>query len=194
MKQKNNFDRIKTHQPGDSDETLVRLTIIGDLTAYEKIVRRYQIPLQRHALRYLPREEDAADIVQDAMLSAYKSLGRFDTTKSFKPWIYKIVTNKCLDFLRKQNRTSALTWEMEDINAEEPADRLERESRKKELLQALERLPKRYQLPITGFYFYNLSYRQLSEALSLPVSTIKTHLNRGKILLRKLLPTRLYEK
>src|SRR3569832_2424531 len=85
------------------DSDLIRSAQRGDRAAFEALVRQYDHAVLRLALHLTGSEADAQDIYQEAFLKAYRHLGNFRFECSFYTWIYRIVTNLCLDLLRKRN-------------------------------------------------------------------------------------------
>jgi RNA polymerase sigma-70 factor, ECF subfamily len=91
------------HSSARIDDTLlVREAQRGDRAAFEELVRHYDQAVLRLAMHLTGSEHEAQDIYQDAFLKAYKSVGNFRFECSFYTWIYRIVTNLCLDHLRKK--------------------------------------------------------------------------------------------
>src|SRR5438309_11483927 len=89
-----------------SDETNAELldrARRGEGRAFEDLARAVERPLYRHALRMLANASDAEDVVQDALLSAWRSLSSFEGS-SFRAWIFRIATNRALDRLRSRRR------------------------------------------------------------------------------------------
>jgi len=84
------------------DTILIREAQRGDRAAFEELVRHYDQAVLRLALHLTGTEHDAQDVYQDAFLKAYKNIGSFRFECSFYTWIYRIVTNLCLDHLRKK--------------------------------------------------------------------------------------------
>src|SRR4051812_7215891 len=84
------------------DTLLVREAQRGNRAAFEELVRHYDHAVLRLALHLTGTEQDAQDVYQDAFLKAYKNIGSFRFECSFYTWIYRIVTNLCLDHLRKR--------------------------------------------------------------------------------------------
>jgi len=85
------------------DTMLIREAQRGNAAAFEELVRHYDKSVLRVALNLAGTEQDAQDIYQEAFLKAYKNIGNFRFECSFYTWIYRIVTNLCLDHLRKRN-------------------------------------------------------------------------------------------
>src|SRR6476620_6247606 len=84
------------------DSELIRSAQRGDRAAFEALVRQYDHAVLRLALHLTGSEADAQDIYQEAFLKAYRHLGNFRFECSFYTWIYRIVTNLCLDHLRRR--------------------------------------------------------------------------------------------
>lgn len=81
---------------------LIRAAQAGDQSAFEQLVRSYDQSVLRLALNLLRSQEDASDVYQEAFLRVYKNLNAFRFDCSFHTWLYRIVTNLCLDHLRKR--------------------------------------------------------------------------------------------
>jgi RNA polymerase sigma-70 factor (ECF subfamily) len=85
------------------EQALIREAQAGNRAAFEELVHRYDRDVLRLALNVLRRSEDARDVYQEAFLKVYKNLHRFRFECSFYTWVYRIVTNVCLDHLRRRN-------------------------------------------------------------------------------------------
>src|SRR5438132_14010880 len=85
------------------DTLLIRAAQQGDAAAFEELVRQYDRAVLRLAVHLTGSQEDGQDIYQEAVLRAYTNIGRFRFECSFYTWIYRIVTNLCLDHLRKRS-------------------------------------------------------------------------------------------
>ncbi len=93
----------QTQERRIDDTVLIREAQRGNRAAFEELVRHYDQAVLRLALHLTGTEQDAQDVYQDAFLKAYKNIGSFRFECSFYTWIYRIVTNLCLDHLRKRN-------------------------------------------------------------------------------------------
>ena len=82
------------------DETLVVRARDGDLRAFEDLVRRFETPLYRLALRMLDDRGEAEDVVQETFLSAWRRLPELRDARAFTGWLYRVTTNRCLNLLR----------------------------------------------------------------------------------------------
>ena len=96
-----------------TDADLVSRAQAGRLDAFEELVRRHRLGTYRVALRMLGDESDAEDATQDAFVQAWRNLGRFRADGAFSTWMYRIVTNRCLNMLRARRRTEPLPTDRE---------------------------------------------------------------------------------
>src|SRR3954451_24107571 len=102
------FPRVRGHMVSQAlsrvdDNSLIREAQRGNRVAFEDLVRHYDHAVLRLALRLTGSEHDAQDVYQEAFLKAYRNLGSFRFECSFYTWIYRIVTNLCLDHIRKKS-------------------------------------------------------------------------------------------
>ena len=97
---------VRGHMTGQNsridDTLLVREAQRGDRAAFEELVRHYDQAVLRLAMHLTGSESEAQDVYQEAFLKAYRNIGKFRFECSFYTWIYRIVTNLCLDHLRKR--------------------------------------------------------------------------------------------
>jgi RNA polymerase sigma factor (sigma-70 family) len=145
-------------------------------------VVRCQTALFRTARTILKSDQDAEDAVQEAILSAYASLAALREPEKFKPWILRILTNKCYDVCRKSHPSVALS-DVEEVIPASGTDCTERLS----LWQAVEQLPPDFRTVITLFYYEDLNIRQIGGVLGLSQAAVKTRLHRGRERLKILL-------
>src|SRR5256712_1301921 len=181
------------------DTTLIREAQQGNRAAFEVLVRHYDQSVLRLALHLTGSEADAQDIHQDAFLKAYKNLGSFRFECSFYTWIYRIVTNLCLDHLRKKQvrkedapvATDA-EGEQYDVLERVPDGRAaanpERDLMRRELgtriTSALDRLTPRERMVFELKHYHGLKLRTVGEILHTTEETAKNTLFRATQKLR----------
>jgi len=171
-------------EKGDSE--LVQDTLRGVLSSYEVLVRRYEKLIYSHSLRILKRAPAAEDATQEVFLRAFQKLITFDSHRPFKPWLYQIATNYCLDYIRKNARLTKLENTFPD-NHPSLIEKLAKSDEIKRLRSALNKLPRIYFQPVWGYYFLELDYQRLAKSLNIPVNTLRTRLKRGKASLYKMM-------
>lgn len=184
---------------GTQDSFLVREAQAGNEAAFDQLVKAHDRALLKLVFRITRSQSDIQDIYQEALLRVYRNLGGFRFESSFSTWIYRIVTNVCLDHLRK-NRNSkessaiAVNAEGEEYDLlsqvadDRPAHNPERQRSRRELraliLSALKRLTARERMVFELKYFHGLKIQAISEILNVSMPTTKTTLFRARQKLR----------
>ena len=181
------------------DSVLIRRAQQGDTTAFEELVRLYDRSVLRLAVHLTGSQEDGQDIYQEAFLRAYINLARFRFECSFYTWIYRIVTNLCLDHLRKKHsRGRDLTTAMSPDGEEEavldrmpdhrPAFSPERSLQGRELresiVRALRQLSPRERMVFELKHYHGMRLRTVAGILNTTEGTIKNTLFRATHKLR----------
>lgn len=166
-----------------TDSELMQEIRAGSLTSFEVLVKRYEKRLHSYAYRKVLDNETASDVVQETFIRVFKNVEKFDIGKPFTSWMYTIAKNLCFDILRKGRHQANLEWDVEDTH-ESLLSRIIRTERVSALWEAIRILPEKYKLPLVGFYFSNLSLKELSYNLNMPENTVKTRLKRAKGYLR----------
>lgn len=163
----------------------------GDINAFEVLVSEYEKNVYNLALRMTGNEEDAADMSQEAFIKAYNALGNFRGDSKFSVWLYRIVTNVCLDFLRKRSRRPTVSLSMEGDDGEDlqfdipdetqsPEHLLEQRMTKQAVEQGLEQLPEDYRQILLLREIQGLSYDEISLSLGIEVGTVKSRIFRAR--------------
>ncbi len=175
------------------DQGLIDLALAGDSKAFEQLLRRYQKLVYNLLFQMVRSHEIAADLTQDSFLKVFKSLHMFRRGANFKPWILRIATNSCLNYLRDNKQSSSLDALLEAEPYMEPAcsTNVEREVElrisQQELFTALEQLSARQRNVFVLRYYHDFSYEDIASIAGESVSTIKSMLFRVRDKLRKIL-------
>jgi RNA polymerase sigma-70 factor, ECF subfamily len=191
------------HSLGRIDDTLlVREAQRGNRAAFEELVRQYDQAVLRLAIHLTGSEHEAQDIYQDAFLKAYKNVGNFRFECSFYTWIYRIVTNLCLDHLRKKQvrKEEAPVATDPDGEAYDVLEQVadgraganpERDLMRRELAgrisRALEKLTPRERMVFELKHYHGLKLRTVGEVLHTTEETAKNTLFRANQKLRSAL-------
>jgi len=153
----------------------------GDRQAFRHVVERYQAQAIGHAISILGNREDALDAVQDAFIDAFQALKRFDLSRSFYPWLYVILRNRCYKFAAARTRQKTDSIEEAEIleaSASMPYEELIL------LDRALLELDPEDREIITLKHLDGLSYKELSDRLGIPAGTVMSRLYHARSRLR----------
>ncbi|MCG5054845.1 MAG: sigma-70 family RNA polymerase sigma factor [Myxococcales bacterium] len=195
---------------GPPDDELVEKAKTGDFSAFETLVQRHQERVYRLALRMTGGESDAQEVVQDALLSAWRNLAKFEGKAQFGSWLYRIAANAALMLLRSRRRHPQVS--MEDIKldgADEPGpngfgsgagddwskrpdDQLQSTELRSAIQSAVDELPEASRAVFLVRDVEGLSTEETAEMLGLSVPAVKTRLHRARLALREAI-TRYFE-
>jgi RNA polymerase sigma-70 factor (ECF subfamily) len=155
------------------DSQLVERCRAGDTAAFEPLVLRYQRPFYTIAVRMLGGADEASDAVQNAFLKVFQNLALFDARRRFFSWAYRILINECLNAQRARPLEPLVD---EAAVLEDPFDALAADERKRQVQRAVAALPHDYREVVVLRYFAELSYDEISDAVGVPVKTVKSRL------------------
>lgn len=185
-----------------TEQELVERAKKGDEAAFEVLVTDNEKRIYNLCRRLTGNPEDAAELTQEAFLNAWRGLSRFQGESSFSTWLYRLASNACIDFLRKEKRrqnlsmTVSLDDEEEARQVELPDERYapERELERTEVRQAvaagLERLTPEHRQVLVMREINGLSYAEIGAVLGLEEGTVKSRIARARNALRKVLTER----
>ncbi|WP_234447669.1 sigma-70 family RNA polymerase sigma factor [Viridibacillus soli] len=128
------------------------------------------------AFLYVKNENDALDVVQEAVYKAYISIEQLKELKYFSTWITRILINVALDFIEKS--TKVISMDQEVVERIESHAKFPLED-KMDLLQVIEQLEEKYKTVIILRYYEDFSVKQIAELLGYPEGTVKTNLHRA---------------
>jgi RNA polymerase sigma-70 factor (ECF subfamily) len=179
-----------------NDEELVRAAQAGDNRAFDELVRRYQEKVYRLSYKILRHEDDAAEALQDAFLSAYRGLKNFKVESTFSTWLYRIATNASLMKYRKRrsNLVSLEQSQSQNPDAEplqipdwtqQPPEQLLTSETREVMEEGIQRLPEELRLVFVLRDIEGNSNAEVAEILDLSVAAVKSRLHRARIALRE---------
>ena len=173
-----------------SDEQLLGLFRQGDQQAFAQLVKKYEKELYNFLAKFTGRSDLAEDIFQEAFLQVHISAADFDITRSFRPWLYTIASNKARDAMRRSARRPAvnLTASQDDDSDFDlwnnllrdettPPDILDKKQQEQMVRQVVSQMPDNLREILILAYFNQLSYKEMSESLGVPLGTVKSRLH-----------------
>lgn len=187
----------------DIEKLLVKRSKSGDIEAFEQLIFDYQKKAYNIALRIMGNQEDAKDMCQEAFIRIYKSIEGFKEQSSFSTWMYRIVTNVCLDEIRKKKKSEAVsldgTYETENgeihfeiaSDDDTPEESYVRAEKKSIILKSINELSEEYKTAIVLRDIQGFSYEEIANILCCSIGTVKSRINRARNILKNKLKTAL---
>ncbi|HEY9481780.1 MAG TPA: RNA polymerase sigma factor SigM [Micromonosporaceae bacterium] len=158
-----------------SDVALLRAHVAGDPDAFATLVRRHRDRLWAVALRTLGDREEAADAVQDALISAFRAADRFRGDSAVTTWLHRIVVNACLDRVRRAQ--SRPTTELPDVDIAAPEIDTDTAL---DVTAALGRIPADQRVALVLVDMQGLPVADVADMLGVPIGTVKSRCARGR--------------
>lgn len=177
----------------EEERALCEAAFRGEHASFVELVRTFRSKALTIAFRLLRDREAARDLVQEAFLRAYTHRDRYDPTRPFGPWFYRIVTHLCLNERKRKRPLPRSEVDRADPRGD-PSRVAQARDRSRRLQQAVDRLEERYRLPFILRYVERNSCRDVAAILRCPVNTVKIRLHRARELLRRSLAATPYGK
>lgn len=167
------------------EQEWIGLAVLGDDDAFARLVEAYQSPVYNLCYRMLGDGPEAEDAAQESFLKAYQGLGSYDPNRSFTTWLLSIASHHCIDRLRKKR---ILALSLEDLlpSQEKPDSKpgpeamIARSEIEESVRNVLYQLADKDRAAIVLRYWYEMSYEEISQTLSLTVSAVKSRLHRAR--------------
>jgi RNA polymerase sigma-70 factor (ECF subfamily) len=156
----------------------------GDDLAFSYLVEAYQRPVYNLCYRMMGNANDAEDAAQETFIRAYKALERYDPSRKFSTWLLSIASNYCID---QHRRRKLPTFSVDALDSPIIPDeglsveaQMLQDERQVQVTALLETLPPKDKAAIVMRYWYDYSYEEIAESLSLTVSAVKSRLHRAR--------------
>lgn len=175
-----------------SDAEIVAEVLKGNTDTFGALVGRYQQRLFSYLFRFVRHREECEDLVEETFVAAFRKLGSCRTPDRFSSWLFAIAHNLGVNRWRTANRTNRFEEELDDAvsrtvsdGALDPHELSVRRDESKRVELALQQIPDKYRAVLLLYYYEDLSYREISDALGISLDLVKTHLFRAKKTLAK---------
>lgn len=156
----------------------------GDSGAFTQLVETYQRPVFNLCYRMLSNAEDAEDAAQETFLRAYRSIKRYDNSRPFGTWLLSIAAHYCIDQIRKRRMAIVSIEDLPYLELtddcpgpESTMSRREEQNRIQTILKGLNEVDR---VAVVMYYWYDFSYDEIAEMLSLTLSAVKSRLHRAR--------------
>jgi RNA polymerase sigma-70 factor (ECF subfamily) len=173
----------------DADHALMRRIANKDAEAYREMVAKYLNFSVRFAERMVGNRHDAEEIAQDVMMKVWNEAPRWQPQAKFSTWLYRVVTNRCIDYKRKVVPFSHVEIDAEVMADHAPAadDKMVEEQQARRVRAALSDLPERQRAAVVLSYYEGLSNAQAAEAMDMQLGAYQQLLFRARQKLKEVL-------
>lgn len=181
-----------------NQEEFIKNLRSGNQAAFSLLIDDYQQKVFHTCISFVPNKEDAEDIAQEVFLEVYKSIGKFKGNSKLSTWIYKICTNKCLEFIRKKNAKKRLVFMQRILGNEIPLDKtnfftefnhpgilLEHKEQSETIYLAINTLPESQKTVFTLAKLDGKTYQEIVEITGKSMSSVESIMFRAKKNLQK---------
>lgn len=178
-----------------TDEQLATAAAQGDNGALEVLIARFLKPVYGFAYGFVHNRTDAQDIAQEVFVKVWKNIHTFDSSKPFKPWLYRIAKNTCLDFVKKKSSIPFSSFDTEGGNwltdtlqdpALQPDALVDRSLRAGQLALAVKSLDPKYAKVISLHDTQGLRFREIAQMTDTSLNTVKSRYRRALEALKKI--------
>lgn len=163
-----------------ADRVLVDAARAGDVDAFEVLVRRHEGRVYRVALRLLGSDADAQDATQETFVRAWRGLGRFRGESAISTWLFRIVTNRCLNVIVARRPVEGLDLDLPLVGGD-PAEIAEQRERFAAVARSVVSLPPEQRAALVLRDFEGLSYEEVAAALGVSVAAVKGRIHRARL-------------
>ncbi len=164
--------------------------LAGEEKAFSELIHRYETELYNFLYKFTGNAALAEEVFQETFLQVHLAARTFDLDRRFKPWLYTIAANRARDFMRKQSRRPAASLSQFDEESaandlmdilfqhQETPDRLfEEKQMQEEVRRVIAAMPEHLRMILLMAYYQQLSYKEMSDALEIPLGTVKSRLH-----------------
>lgn len=176
-----------------NEELFIKKLIKADPSAYNTLLNEYQQKVFATCISFVPNKEDAEDIAQEVFLEVFRSISKFKRNSKLSTWIYKITTNKCLEFIRKKNTKKRFAFMKVVLGSEIPIDKtnyfteinhpgvlLENKETTEIIFKAINTLPDNQKVVFTLAKIEGKAYQEIVEITGKTLSSVEGIMFRAK--------------
>ncbi len=181
-----------------TDIELVKLAMEQNQAAYIVLYKRYEVGVRSHIARYVPQKEDVEDIALESFQKAFSQIASYNPEYKFSTWIYRIARNTAFDYLNKHDRektnmpTTSISEDIAELKElpatmHNPEEDIINQQEYDKWLTNIEKLKDDYRTVAKMNLIDNFGYKEIADALDLPIHTVKTKIRRAKAQLLKMM-------
>lgn len=185
------------------EASLIKQSKAGDIESFERLIAEHQKKVFNIAYRMLGNLEDANDVAQEALVKAYRGIEKFKGKSSFSTWLYAIVNNACIDFIRKNRKVNMIYLDCEyeteegtykiqlNNNEDTPEQLFEKKEVQKLVHESINELGYNHRKVIILRDMEQFSYKEIAEILDCSEGTVKSRISRARTNLKTIIKEKL---
>ncbi len=185
------------------EASLIKQSKAGDIESFERLIAEHQKKVFNIAYRMLGNLEDANDVAQEALVKVYRGIENFKGKSSFSTWLYAIVNNACIDFIRKNRKVNMIYLDREyeteegtykiqlNNNEDTPEQLFEKKEAQKLVHESINELGYNHRKVIILRDIEYFSYKEIAQILSCPEGTVKSRISRARNNLKAIIKEKL---
>ena len=158
----------------------------GNTSAFESLFEKYKLFVFRDALLMTGTREKADDVLQEVFVTVWKSINKYNPKKAkFTTWLHRITMNRCIDYFRKdKERLSKLDCDIDMDKYSMQEENMVNIDDHQRLITAMNCLDHKHRSTLILRFYDDLSYKEISDALDIPMGTVKSRIHNGLCMLR----------
>lgn len=173
-----------------SDENLAELVQKGDIEKFGILMERYQPKLFRYGRKFLYDKDNIEDVVQDVFIKTFQNINSFDISQKFSPWIYRIAHNTYINAIKKSLLGPMYIFDFDTLIShtivEDPIVREKEQKEMKDIVDTgLSLIEPKYREILVLYFIEELSYKEISDILQIPIGTVGVRIMRAKEILKQ---------
>ena len=172
-----------------SDEEIAAQVQLGGVDLFGVLIERYEKKMMRYARKFLSNQEDIKDVIQEVFIKAYKNIKSFDTKRKFSTWLYRIAHNELINVLKKKKTLPLFDLDVflpHSLHDNNLVEQIDRQDMRESIDKSLNQLEPKYRETIILYYFEELSYKEIADAMQIPISTVGIRIKRAKEKMRSI--------
>ena len=181
-----------------SDMELIRLALEQNQAAYIVLYTRYSIGVRNHISKYVSQNEDVEDIMLESFQKAFSQIAIYNPEYKFSTWLFRIARNTALDHIGRKDReksnlpTTSISEQLSEVNeipapVHNPEEDIIKQQEYDKWIANIDRLKDDYRTVAKMNLIDNFGYKEIAEALEIPINTVKTRIRRAKEQLMKMM-------
>jgi RNA polymerase sigma-70 factor (ECF subfamily) len=184
---------------GKNDQELAVLVQSGKVDFFDILFLHYEAKIKRYARKFIYDEDEINDAVSQIFTKAFINIKSFDAQRKFSSWLYRIAHNELVNLLKKKRHSFLPLFDLDvflprSYLNNKIEDNIDAKIAKEEVEKTLEKIEEKYREPLYLNYIEELPYKDISEIMKIPISTVGVRIARAKKLMRNILNSQYYGK